>query len=205
MDIVRENCEPLKENSQKAWISRYEENECTRREVLATHNSDPREQESSRRPPMPKYQNLFSGLSYACNNYGHKAIDCRTYIRYGYNWGRNRYESPKYHEERNYSRRSQISPNKNYNRFEALDYDIECYRCHNFGHIARNCRSKITSPRDQFRENRQASVHQTNWKGRQEASRTKGCKLSLTVQNSRDHCCVDSGCSRNMTGNKNTL
>ena len=28
-----------------------------------------------------------------------------------------------------------MGPNRNYNRFEALDYDIECYRCHNFGHV----------------------------------------------------------------------
>ena len=111
---------------------------------------------------MPRYQVLFSDLCYACNNYGHKSIDCRTYIRSGYNWGRSRYESPKYQEERNYNRRSQMGPNRNYNRFEALDYDIECYRCHKFGHIARNCRSKITSPQNMSRENRQASVPQTN-------------------------------------------
>ena len=43
-----------------------------------------------------------------------------------------------------------------YNWFEALDYDIECYRCHNFGHIARNYRNKITGTHDQSRENRQA-------------------------------------------------
>ena len=95
--------------------------------------------------------------------------------------------SPKYQEERNYIRRSHMGPNRNYNRFEALDYDIECYRCHNFGHIARNCRSKITGPQDQFRENKQASIHHTNWKEGKEASRTEGCKLALTVQNSRDH------------------
>ena len=51
-----------------------------------------------------------------------------------------------------------MDPNRNYNRFEALDYDIECYICHNFGHIARNCGSKIKGPQDQSIENRQASV-----------------------------------------------
>ena len=38
-----------------------------------------------------------------------------------------------------------------------------------------------------------------------EASRTERCNLALTVQNSRDHWCVDSGCSRHMSGNKNTF
>ena len=205
VDIVRENCEPLKENLQEAGISRHENNERTKRKVPVTQNSDPRKQAPSRRPPIPRYQIFFSGLCYAYNNYGHKAIDCKTYIRYGYNWGRNRYENSKYQVEGNYNRRSQLAPNGNYNRFEALDYDIECYRCHNFGHIARNCKSKIIGPQDRFRENRQPSVHQTNWRGRQEVSRTEECKLAPTVQNSRYHWCLDSGYSRHMTGNKNTF
>ena len=53
-----------------------EEDERTRRESLVTHNSDLKKQAPVRRPPMPKYQGFFSGLCYACNNYGHKAIDC---------------------------------------------------------------------------------------------------------------------------------
>lgn len=97
---------------------------------------------------MPKYQNFFSGLCYACNNYGHKAIECRTYIQYKYDWGRNIYENSKYQVEGNYNRRTQMAPNRNYNRFEALNHDIECYRCHNFGHISKNYRSRITGPQD---------------------------------------------------------
>ena len=154
---------------------------------------------------MPRYQSLFSGLCYACNNYGHKAIDCKTYIWYGYNWGRNRYENSKHQVEGNYIRRSQLAPKKNYNRFEALDYDIECYRCHNFGHIARNYRRKLTGPQDRFKENKQPSVHQTNWRGNQEVSKPEECGLALTVQNTKYHWCVDSGCSRNMTENRNTF
>ena len=52
-----------------------------------------------------------------------------------------------------------MGPNKNYNRFEALDYDIECYRCHNFGHIARNYRSKFTGPSNLFKESKQPSEY----------------------------------------------
>ena len=159
MDIGRENCEPLKENLQKAGINMHEEDECTRREALMTHNNDLRKQAPSRRPPMPRYQNFFSGLCYACNNYGHKVINCKTYTRYGYNWSRNIYENSKYQVEGNYIRRSQLAPNKNYNKFEALDYDIECYICHNFGHIAKNCRSRLAVPQYRFKENKQPSVH----------------------------------------------
>ena len=31
---------------------------------------------------------------------------------------------------------------RNYNCFEPLIYDIECYTCHEFGHKARDCKRK---------------------------------------------------------------
>ena len=114
---------------------------------------------------MPRYQGFFSGLCYAYNNYGHKAIDCRAHTRYRNGWGRNKYENSKYQAEENHIKRSQLAPNRNYNRFGALEYDIECYRCHNFGHIARNCRSRLIGPQDLFEENKQPSKYRTNWKG----------------------------------------
>ena len=140
MDIVKESCkrenyESLKENIQKTKIKGSGEDEHTWREFPT--NKDPRRHAPSRRPPMSRYQNFFYVLCYACNNYGHKAIDCRTYTRYINEWGKNRYENSKYQAEENYVRRSQLAPNRNYNRFGVLSYDIECYRCHNFGHIAR--------------------------------------------------------------------
>ena len=78
MDIAKEKLE-------EAWTSKLEENEHAKKQAPTTQSSNPRGQAPSRRPPMPRYQNFFSGLCYAYNNYGHKAIDCRTYIRYGYN------------------------------------------------------------------------------------------------------------------------
>ena len=98
-----------------------------------------------------------------------------------------------------------MGPNRNYNTVDALNYDIESYRCHNFGHIARNCRSKLTGPQDQFKENKQSLEHQTNWRGKKEVSKPEECRLSLTIQNSKGHWCVDSGCSRHVTRNKNTF
>lgn len=123
-DIAKESYEPSKENLQKARTSRHEEDEQTKREAPVSHNNDIRKQEPSRRPPMHRQQNFFSGLCYACNNYGHKAIECKTSIQYKYNWGRNIYENSKYQVEGNYNRRTQMDPNGNYNRFEALYYDI---------------------------------------------------------------------------------
>ena len=106
VEIVKENYEPSKKNLQKARTSKHEKDERTEREAPVSHNYDIRKQTPSRRPPMPRYQNLFFGLCYTCNNYGHKAINCRTYIRHTYNWGRNRYENSKYKVAENYNRRS---------------------------------------------------------------------------------------------------
>ena len=84
-EIVRKSAkkkvsEPLKEDMQKPKMKKNEEDKYTWRKSSTTHNNAIRRLASSRRPPMPRYDNLFLGLCYACNNYGHKAIDCRAYI-----------------------------------------------------------------------------------------------------------------------------
>jgi hypothetical protein len=57
------------------------------------------------------YQSLFSGYFFTCNKFGHKAIDNRAY---GINVQ---------------ARDVCVAP-----------YNIECYKCHNYGHIARDYR-----------------------------------------------------------------
>ena len=44
-----------------------------------THNDDFRRYLVGIMPPIRRYQIFFFGLCYSCNNYGHKAIDCRAY------------------------------------------------------------------------------------------------------------------------------
>jgi hypothetical protein len=34
---------------------------------------------TQRRSPTSKYQNLFYGHFFTCNNFGHKVVDCRAY------------------------------------------------------------------------------------------------------------------------------
>jgi hypothetical protein len=62
----------------------------------------------------PRHENFFYGHCFICTNFGHKAVDCRAY-------GRNIQTS---------------------NTYEA-PHNIECYKFHNYGHIAQNCRSMI--------------------------------------------------------------
>jgi hypothetical protein len=50
-----------------------------------------------RRSSTPRYQTIFFGLCYACNNFGHKAVNCRANNR-----NNNNFES---HTQRGYSRR----------------------------------------------------------------------------------------------------
>jgi hypothetical protein len=69
---------------------------------------------SQRRSFNSRYQSLFFGYCFTCNNSGHKVVD---YIDYERNvQARNLYVAP---------------------------YNIECYKFHNYGHIARDCRSMM--------------------------------------------------------------
>ena len=71
------------------------------------------------------------------NNFGHKAINCRANNR-----NNNYLES---HTQRGYSRRPSETQRRSYNRFESLSTEVECYKCNNFGHMAKNYR--MTVPR----------------------------------------------------------
>ena len=80
-----------------------------------------------RRKFPSRYQHIFYGYYYSCGKFGHKAVECRTYPRNEYNSRR----SFKYEPHR---------AQRNINRFEHLRNNIECYKCQNFGHIAKDCR-----------------------------------------------------------------
>ena len=84
-------------------------------------------------------------------------------------------------------------PNVNHNKFESLSSEIECPKCNNFGHTANNCRLDIQRS------------HQINWVRQISQSHPDchECNLALqTVENDEILWYVDSGCSRDMTGDK---
>jgi hypothetical protein len=48
----------------------------------------------------------------------------------------NNFES---HTQKGYSRRPNETQRRIYNRFESLSTEVECYKCNNFGHMAKEC------------------------------------------------------------------
>jgi hypothetical protein len=94
---------------------------------------------SFRRSSIPRYQTIFFGLCYGCNNFGHKVVNCRANNRKN-----NNFES---HTQRGYSRRPSETQRIIYNRFESLSTEVECYKCNNFGHVDKTCRM-IVPPKE---------------------------------------------------------
>jgi hypothetical protein len=87
---------------------------------------------------------MFFGLCYACNNFGHKDINCRANRRII-----NNFES---YTQNGYPRRPIETKKISYNRFESLSTKVECYKCNNFGHMEKYCRMTVP-PREPQQNN----------------------------------------------------
>jgi hypothetical protein len=83
--------------------------------------------------PQKGINNSFLAIVFLVNNFGHKALDCKAYRK-------NYHKSVQgYGHKNNKSNSNQRS--RNYNSFSPLqDYNVECYKCNNYGHKASNCR-----------------------------------------------------------------
>jgi hypothetical protein len=88
-----------------------------------------------KRSSTPRYQTIFFCLCYVCNNFGHKDVYCRYKNR-----NNNNFES---HTQRGYSRRPSDTQRRSYNKFESLRTKVECYKCNNFGQVAKDCRMTV--------------------------------------------------------------
>jgi hypothetical protein len=129
-----------------------------------------------------RYQNSFFGYCYSCNGFGHKEIDCRTNVRGSYMRNNNR-------DTHGFSRR-------NYNSFSPLlNYNIICYNCNNYGHIAKFYRSD-------FRKNQKeeaTTIMERNQEQReQKKEKSLFIQAALHAQNNKDKWYIDSGCSSHM-------
>jgi hypothetical protein len=115
------------QNQQQPTIERPQEEEGFRRATPFRRSSNPR------------YQTIFLGLCYSCNNFGHKVVNCRANAK-----NRRNYEG---YTRNGYPRRPHEAQRRNYNIFESLSDEVECYKCNNFGHMAKDCRL-IVPPRE---------------------------------------------------------
>jgi hypothetical protein len=115
----------------------------------SSHKNNKKEFKRDVPPRFPfttRYRNLFLGYYFSCNNFSHKAMDCRAYTRSDHvrNINRGPHKTSKDDYVSNKTIISDSLANKKYNSFAPLlDYNIECYKCNNCGHIARDCRSNI--------------------------------------------------------------
>jgi hypothetical protein len=91
----------------------------------------------------PRYQTIFFGLCYVCNNFGHKAVNRRANNR-----NINNFES---HTQKVFPRRPSETQRKSYNMFEYLRTEVECYKCKKFGHMEKYC--KMIVPRREPQQN----------------------------------------------------
>jgi hypothetical protein len=139
---------------------------------------------------------MFFGLCYACNNFGHKAVNFRAN-----NKKKNNFES---HTQRGYPRRPSKTRRISYNGFESLSIEEECYKCNNFGHMAKDFR--MTVPPSKLHNNNNShrqEPQKRTWILKQDRYRNEECTLSLQAKQKKRGWYVDSGCSKHMTSGRN--
>lgn len=75
---------------------------------------------------MTRYSSYFNGYCYTCNNFGHRARECKVNLR----------------RNINFMSKNPFSP--------LIDVDVVCFNYNNFGHIARDCRKNFRRQNTQF-------------------------------------------------------
>ena len=128
------------------------------------------------------------------NNFGHKDVNCRAYVRGRNTWNRNGYENFRNHDEEPHK-----EFDRSYNKSGALNYEIECYKCNNFGSITKNC---ISGMPVLSKETRSFLEQKRTWVKKQKDLHIDECGIALQDQRSIIQWCVDSGCSKHMIGDK---
>eukprot|EP00253_Pinus_taeda_P003737 PITA_03737 len=129
---------------------------------------------------------FFNGQCFSCHNFGHKVAQCVAYKTIMTR------EAQK--------KRSIIGIMKRtYNNFSALENEIECTICNNFGHEDFECKSRFR----QTIQKEQASLSSKTW--RKKEPQPESCGIALYAKGQENQWYIDSGCSKHMTGNKEKL
>jgi hypothetical protein len=80
---------------------------------------------------------------------------------------------------------------------------VECYKCNNFGHMAKDCR--MTVPPRESQQNNNSHRHEPQqriWIRKQDQFNNEECTLALQDKHKKHGWYVDSGCSKHMTGDE---
>jgi hypothetical protein len=142
-----------------------------------------------------RHQNRFEGYCFFCYKYGHKATFCNVFSRNIS--AHNSHGISRFEYERRHDKSIQNNVNNSHNRFDALKFEVECYRCNNFGHISRNCPVNFQKSVINQYTNQKTSY----WKRKNDHLEIEECKIALQADH-KVKWCVDSGCSKHMTGRK---
>jgi hypothetical protein len=136
-----------------------------------------------------RHQNRFEGYCFFCYTYGHKTTFCNAFSRNisaHNNHGISRFEYGRRHDKS-----IQNDVNNLHNKFDALKFEVECYRCNNFGHISRNYAMNFHKSIINQYTNQKTSY----WKRKNDHLEIEECKLSLQVDH-KFKWFVDNGFSR---------
>jgi hypothetical protein len=122
-------------------------------------------------------------------------VNCRANNR-----NNNNFES---YTQRDYSRRHSDTQRRSYNMFESLRTEVECYKCNNFGHMAKYYRMTVPPKEPQQSNNSHRQEPQkTTWIRKQDLYNNEECTVALQAKQKKHGWYVDSECSKHMTSDK---
>jgi hypothetical protein len=72
---------------------------------------------------------------------------------------------------------------RSYNKFESLSTEVECYKCNNFGHVAKDCRMTVLPKEPQQNNNSHRHKPQKmTWIRKKDQYRNEECTIALTAK-----------------------
>jgi hypothetical protein len=84
-----------------------------------------------------------------------------------------------------YPRRTHEAQRRSYNRFESLSVEVECYKCNNFGHMAKYFRLIVLPGESQKNINIHRQEPQRIWIRKHDEFNNEECMLSLQSKHKR--------------------